>query len=700
MFRIPHGSYGNPFQGISDFFQGLEQLAMGLMALAILGAILLLVLVIVAGVGLGTITGMVFKKAVSEESGKDASGSSKGTSRLPGCLILLAGQFFGVGALLFAFFTAVVADGYGFNEDWFPPVIIVGMLAGVVFTTVYLFRRLRREGEKRTRGAFFIVGLLISSLFIGGVGSVSSSCLVYIALKKMEPVPLEQRLKSSLEIDDSGNIIAIRLDAETLSHLRRDWGELVSEELRSVRKIELSGVKVASEIFVHLQELAELEELYISSREVSNEVMPYLGKIKNLKRLTIEGNISDNGFKAFQQMGQLTDLDVGKTAGRDAGMQHLRNLTNLISLTVPQRVTGKGLVHLKHMQLKSLILPDAAKTDIGLKHYVAACEPQAQLDLTTWVGLQGPGLVSLREWPALKKLALTIEDDALPYVGQLAGISELSISESNVSDAAIEHLPRLRNLKRLNVSKTNISLQGLSRLRSALPNCEVSWAKLRSRIDRATYQSRHAALEFDGYKSYLSVGSFKYDGSYPLTAEAWVWPALERRGGAIMGNARQAGFTLSLDSDRVVHISFTGRGSTARVQSESAIPVRTWSHVAFVYDGDVVKLFVNGMQQNQSANVRREHHASRKRFMIGADPNYTNNPTHVFTGLIREVRLSKTARYEQSFTPDERFETDQAAIAIYRMDTIILKTVKNTVSDQHHASNNGATWIAGQPDDE
>jgi len=445
MSLIPHGicilfGQGNPFQGINDLFKGLEELAMAIVAAIIFFLIILVVVLIVAGVGLGAITGMVFKKAASDELDEVETGSTTVTSRIRGCLILLAGPVFGVGALLFSFSAFLAAENRGFDEDWLPVVVILGVVVGIVFAAWYQRRRIRQLGEEKANGILFLFGLLVSSVFIGVMGSVSVTSLVYIAWEKMEPPPLEQQLKSSLEIDKSDNIIAIKLDTEYLSwNDLRSWGKLVSEEVRTVRKIELLGDKVTNEMFVHFENLPELEELYIHSSTVTDEVMLYLVKIKTLKRLTIEGNISDEGFKGFQQLGQLTDLDVSKTVGTDVGMQHLRSLTNLSSLAVPQRVTGRGLVHLQDMQLKSLILPAAAKTDIGLEHYVAACKPQSELDLTTWEGVQGPGLMFLREWLPLNKLTLKIENGALLYLGQLAGIVELSISESNVSDAANCH---------------------------------------------------------------------------------------------------------------------------------------------------------------------------------------------------------------------------------------------------------------------
>ena len=52
MSLIPHASYGNPFQGVSDFVSGLEGFAYGLIGLALLGGLMILVVLLVVGAGL------------------------------------------------------------------------------------------------------------------------------------------------------------------------------------------------------------------------------------------------------------------------------------------------------------------------------------------------------------------------------------------------------------------------------------------------------------------------------------------------------------------------------------------------------------------------------------------------------------------------------------------------------------------------
>ena len=190
MSLIPHGicilfGQGNPFQGINDLFKGLEELAMAIAAAIIIVLIILVVVLIVAGVGLGAITGMVFKKAASDELDDAETGSTTVTSQVRGCLILLAGPVFGVGALLFSFSAFLAAENRGFDEDWLPVVMILGVVVGIVFVGWYQRRRIRQLGAEKSNGILFLFGLLVSSVFIAVMGSVSVTSLIYIAWQRV-----------------------------------------------------------------------------------------------------------------------------------------------------------------------------------------------------------------------------------------------------------------------------------------------------------------------------------------------------------------------------------------------------------------------------------------------------------------------------------------------------------------------------------
>jgi len=551
----------------------------------------------------------------------------------------------------------------------------------------------------RNKGRF-VMTIVVSLLLVG-----------WLTAAKLESVAREQEAQAQARERKAGSVkrehnivIAIKNEDRDSARLPADWGQLVAAEFTTVRTITLSGPGVTSAVVADLQTLPELEELSLVSAELDDQVMPYLAKIKTLKRLTIEGNITDRGLQALQQMPQLTDLDVSQTAGTDKGMQYLSGLVQLQSLAVPAGVTARGLAHLRNLQLKSLTFPLAARTDIGLEHYLAACEPRTKLDLSDWKGLHGPGLIHLQAWPTLSRLTLNMGDVGMPHVGQLSSLEYLELSSSGVTDAAVEHLSRLRNLKTLTVSRTSITTHGAAELGQALTGCAIKGVRSLkprpSRIDRETYQARFPALEFDGVRSYLAVPSFKYDGSHSLTVEAWVWceeqrwPNRKRQPvGTILGNTESAGFSLALDEKQHLVCWFRGVRKYVTPQSDSPLPIRQWCHVAFVYDGQTVTVFVNGFLQRKIATVSGRHRSSRRHLMIGAEPNQSNHPSEHFSGAIREVRLSRTVRYRENFTPAERFQADSETLALYHLDVVEGNTTPDASGQGHPARLHGAKWL-------
>ena len=103
--------------------------------------------------------------------------------------------------------------------------------------------------------------------------------------------------------------------------------------------------------------------------------------------------------------------------------------------------------------------------------------------------------------------------------------------------------------------------------------------------------------------------------------------------------------------------------SFAICESDSAAKAGRTVHVAGVYDGRFVKLFVDGQLQKRFRWVLGNHIASLLDFMIGADPREPGVPEKLFDGTIDEVRISKVARYSEDFTPPtHEFEPDEDTI--------------------------------------
>ena len=138
--------------------------------------IIVKVLIIVASVGLGTIVGMVVKKAASEELGQNPSLFNQSGSGWA-----LAATFLGLGIIPSTLYTGLTATDHGFQNNWYLRVMLLGLTGGIVFAITYQRRRIRRLGKEKAAGVWFFLGLVISAASVGAMGSVTCTSLAYLS---------------------------------------------------------------------------------------------------------------------------------------------------------------------------------------------------------------------------------------------------------------------------------------------------------------------------------------------------------------------------------------------------------------------------------------------------------------------------------------------------------------------------------------
>jgi len=177
------------------------------------------------------------------------------------------------------------------------------------------------------------------------------------------------------------------------------------------------------------------------------------------------------------------------------------------------------------------------------------------------------------------------------------------------------------------------------------------------------------ALALDGVDDHLSLDDARLalpDG--PFTLELWVCGESfgERQGLAckteqsefgLFANAGKPGFT--------VHLG----GRYVSVNAERALEPRRWTHVAGVFDGERVMLFVDGLQAAERAGK-----GARKRnalpLIIGGDVSGDGQANSLLHGALDEVRISSRARYAtgQRFEPARRHTVDADTVLLLHMD--------------------------------
>ena len=225
---------------------------------------------------------------------------------------------------------------------------------------------------------------------------------------------------------------------------------------------------------VYIKRLTNLETLSLRKTKVTDAGLVHLKSLINLTRLNLwESEVTDVGLVHLKGLTELRGLGLRNTQITDAGLVHLKGLTNLQTLDLSHtQVTDAGLVHLAGLNLKSLVIPKQARTDIGLKHFLAAMTPSPELDLGNWQ-ITDAGLEHLKEWTNMQGLGLR---------------------STQITDAGIAHLKELTRLERLDLHDTQITFSAVAELRNALPNCKVENAVKNVRFNSDANLSKLALL--------------------------------------------------------------------------------------------------------------------------------------------------------------------------------------------------------------
>ncbi len=109
--------------------------------------------------------------------------------------------------------------------------------------------------------------------------------------------------------------------------------------------------------------------------------------------------------------------------------------------------------------------------------------------------------------------------------------------------------------------------------------------------------------------------------------------------------------------------------------TERSLETGRWHHIAGVFDGSEVRLYVDGrvVARKSGSGPRRTNDLP---LMIGADVERNGTAASHFVGRIDGVRLSKGAVYTgEAFTPERRVSADSATIVATNMDGLFGRSV-------------------------
>jgi serine/threonine protein kinase len=172
-------------------------------------------------------------------------------------------------------------------------------------------------------------------------------------------------------------------------------------------------------------------------------------------------------------------------------------------------------------------------------------------------------------------------------------------------------------------------------------------------------------LHFNGRSTLVVVPTTHFDGTLPLTFEAWVTPGevLNLSRHVCLMGPKSGGIGLSNNGSfgAGLHVG-TGWVST---YSSQRLLTGTRYHLAAVFQADGIRLFVDGKESSRKEVKLAGYSPSKAPMRLGN--HYPDEPEGPFHGTMHAIRISKSVRYATGFVPPAKFEVDRETIHLFDM---------------------------------
>jgi len=215
-----------------------------------------------------------------------------------------------------------------------------------------------------------------------------------------------------------------------------------------------------------------------------------------------------------------------------------------------------------------------------------------------------------------------------------------------------------------------------------------------SRLPLPPRPAAESVLVLDGEDDALLVSARSLDiPDGPFTVEGWMNARefTKRQGFLCRTESSEFGIFVN-DGAPEFSVHLDGRYTTAEARNPELVAGR-WHHVAGVYDGSAVRVYVDGKQvaQRKGSGKRTKNDLP---LVIGGDVGQGGVANSFFPGQIDEVRVSRVARYTgERFEPARRFEADADTALLLHMDGLSGSWVPDASGRAAHATRVGQPRI-------
>ena len=155
----------------------------------------------------------------------------------------------------------------------------------------------------------------------------------------------------------------------------------------------------------------------------------------------------------------------------------------------------------------------------------------------------------------------------------------------------------------------------------------------------------------------------------PFTVECWLNADEFASRVGVISRAESAEFGLFANGGKP-HFSVHLDGKYAEAQAAAKLSTGIWYHLAGVFDGAEVRLYVNGKLEGRAAG-KGKRTMNKLPLFIGADTDGEGHAMSFFNGRMDGVRVSNRAVYSgEAFTPERRLAPIDGTLLLLNMDAM------------------------------
>lgn len=220
----------------------------------------------------------------------------------------------------------------------------------------------------------------------------------------------------------------------------------------------------------------------------------------------------------------------------------------------------------------------------------------------------------------------------------------------------------------------------------------VYYTRLPSLTDKGRY-----SLQFDGNNDYVEVDNSSELNPERITMEAWVYPTEFNYYATIIYKPSQYWLRFYSTTGRVRgYVYVDGGWRNCIVSSSYAVGLNSWSHVAATYDGNTLRVYVNG-EEGCTTTYRGKINSYSNYLRIGV---YSSS-SYQFNGLIKGARIYERALSESEISDHSGgvYNNEAGLQGVWNFDEGTGTTAYDESGKGNHGElKNGPSWSTNSPE--